>query len=120
MLASELVERQRGEIIETGKKQPDPFIFSPELVRDLELMAFARRVLELARGTKPILTTGGSGRPDTDSDKTILVTILVMVVWQLSPRQMVKRLKRWEALAAACGYSASEIISASQLYEGCA
>jgi hypothetical protein len=56
------------------------------------------------------------GHPDTYSEATILVTILVMAIWCLSPRQMVNRLQRWSALAEACGYPSGQVISASQLY----
>src|SRR3989304_4270667 len=38
-----------------------------------------------------------------------------MTVWQVSPEPLVKRLQRWPDLAAACGYSAGQIISSSQL-----
>ena len=38
-----------------------------------------------------------------------------MTVWQVSPETLVKRLQRWPDLAAACGYSAGQIISSSQL-----
>ena len=46
---------------------------------------------------------------------TILVTLLVMIVWQLSPEAMVKRLHCWNDLANACGYRPGHIISSSQL-----
>jgi hypothetical protein len=49
------------------------------------------------------------------SEASILVTILVVARWQLSPRQMAKRLKRWEALAIACRYQPGQTVSASQL-----
>lgn len=116
MLTSELTERQRGDIVETDNKQPDPFVFSTDLIRDLQLMVFARQVLGLAMSFRPALPTARGGRPDTYSDESILVSLLVMAVWQLSPRQMAKRLKRWLALAVACGYQPGETISASQLY----
>ena len=117
MLASELAERQRGDIVGTaGMKAGDLFVFSPAMVRDLELMNFARAVLGLAMRLRPTLPASRGGHPDVYSDESILVTVFVMAVWQLSPRQMVKRLKRWDALALACGYRLGETISASQLY----
>jgi hypothetical protein len=119
MLTSELVERQRGEIVSCGRKEADPFVFSTDMVRDLQLMVFARQVLRLAFLARPALPPPRGGRPATYSDESILVTVLIMAVWQLSPRQMVKRLKRWEALAIACGYQPHEVISASQLYRRC-
>lgn len=49
------------------------------------------------------------------SDETVLVTLLVMLVWQLSPEAMVKRLRRWSELASACGYLPGQVVSSSQL-----
>jgi hypothetical protein len=49
------------------------------------------------------------------TDATVLVTLLVMMVWQLSPETMVKRLRRWSDLALACGYPPGQIMSSSQL-----
>ena len=63
MLTSELTERQRGDIVETDNKQPDPFVFSTDMVRDLQLMAFARQVLGLAMSIRPALPTPRGGRP---------------------------------------------------------
>jgi len=117
MLTSELEQRQRGELVEpTSTGQRDLFIFSTDMVRDLQLMAFARSVLALAMSLRPALPAGRGGRPDVYSDESVLVSLLVMVVWQLSPRQMAKRLGRWEALAVTCGYPPGQTISASQLY----
>jgi hypothetical protein len=85
------------------------------MVRDLQLLEFARGVLQMA-ARRPALGAGAGGRPDTYSDETVLVTLLVMLVWQFSPRQMCKYLARWPDLAAACGYPSGRTISASQLY----
>jgi hypothetical protein len=115
MLTSELVERQRGEITVADNREPDPFVFSTDMVRDLQLMVFARQVLRMAFMARPALPASRGGRPLVYSEESILVTILVMAVWQLSPRQMAKRLKRWEGLATACGYQPGKTISASQL-----
>lgn len=41
--------------------------------------------------------------------------LLGMMVWQLSPETMVKRLRRWVELAVACRYQPGHIISSSQL-----
>jgi hypothetical protein len=97
--------------------EPDPFIFSVDLVQQLQLMEFARRVLAAAAHLmQPKRLPSVGGHPDTYSEATILVTIMVMAIWRLSPRQMVNRLQRWPALAEACGYSSGQVISASQLY----
>lgn len=98
-------------------EEPDPFIFSIDLIRQLQLVAFAHRVLTVAAYLmQPQRLPSVGGHPDTYSDATILVTIMIMAIWQLSPRQMVNRLKRWPALAEACSYLPGQVISASQLY----
>ncbi len=95
----------------------DPFIFSTDLVRQLQLLAFARKVLAVAyRLLRPPRLPSARGRPHTYPDEVILVTVIVMAIWQLSPRAMARRLRRWPELAIACGYSPPDIISASQLY----
>ena len=116
MLTQELEERQAGTLVKPGGKGEDPFVFSTEMVRDLRLLEFARQVLTVTHRLRPALPAGPGGRPETYSDETILVTLLVMLVWQLSPRQMCKRLARWGDLATACGYPPGRRISASQLY----
>ena len=99
------------------EKQEDPFIFSTDLIERLQLLNFAREVLGLALRLMPIpQLPSGPGRPDVYPDEVILVTIMVMTIWQLSPRGMVRRLRRWSALAQACGYDPLPVISASQLY----
>lgn len=114
MLAAELAKRQRGSII-AHEKVDDPFVFSPQMVRDLELMTFAHNVLSGMTRLCPVLATGHGGRPVSYSDATVLVTLLVMMVWQLSPETMVKRLRRWSDLALACGYPPGQVMSSSQL-----
>lgn len=116
MLTQEIQERQAGTVVVNDPKAVDPFVFSPEMVRDLRLMEFAGEVIRVAKGTRPVLPASTGGRPETYTDESVLVTLLVMLVWQLSPRQMAKRLKQWPALAQACGYKLGETISASQLY----
>jgi len=116
MLTQELQERQAGMVVKTGEKVVDPFIFSTEMIRDLWLMEFAAGVIRLAQGRCPVLPAASGGRPERYSDASVLVTLLVMWVWQLSPRQMAKRLKQWSELALACGYEPEQTISASQLY----
>jgi hypothetical protein len=116
MLTQELQERQAGSVVVNNPKAVDPFVFSPDMVRDLGLMEFAGQVMRLATGRRPALPAASGGRPDTYSDESVLVTLLVMLVWQLSPRQMAKRLRQWPALALACGYESGVTISASQLY----
>lgn len=98
------------------EKQEDPFIFSPDLIEHLQLLVFARKVIALAFRLLPFRLPCGRGRPDLYPDEVILVTLMVMAVWQLSPRAMARRLRRWPALAKACGYSPPQLISASQLY----
>lgn len=96
------------------EKQEDPFIFSTDLMERLQLLIFARKVLALAFRRLLLRLPCSRGRPDLYSDEVILVTL--MVVWQLSPRAMARRLRRWPELAKACGYSPPQLISASQLY----
>jgi hypothetical protein len=114
MVAADLANRQQGGII-GHEERDDPFIFSPQMVKDLQLMRFAGRVLALVGGLRPVLPIGQGGRPVSYSDATVLVTLFVMMVWQLSPEVMVKRLRRWPQLADACGYRLGQIISSSQL-----
>ena len=114
MLATELAKRQQGTITAHGKGS-DPFVFSPQMVTDLELMDFAQKVLTMATQFRPALPHGQGGRPVAYRDETVLVTLLVMMVWQLSPEALVKRLQRWPELALACGYQPGEVISSSQL-----
>lgn len=96
---------------------PDPFIFSVDLVRRLQLVEFAHRVLTAAAHlTQPKRLPSVGGHPDTYSEVAILVTIMIMAIWHLSPRQMVNRLRRWPVLAKTCGYPSGRVISASQLY----
>jgi hypothetical protein len=114
MLAAELGQRQQGSI-QTHEKADDPFVFSPQMVQDLHLMTFARQVLTFVTQRRPTLASGQGGRPLSYTDETVLVTLLVMMVWQLSPEAMVKRLRRWTDLATACGYGPGQIISSSQL-----
>jgi len=113
MLALELVRRQVGAL--TIPKEEDPFIFSPQMIAELQLLTFAHQALSLANHWRPSLPTGCGGRPITYQEVSILVTILVMSVWQVSPETMVNRLKRWSALATACGYEPGQVISSSQL-----
>jgi hypothetical protein len=114
MLARELAERQQGSVSRYEKPE-DLFIFSPQMVKELALMGFAHKVLSLSAPFRPALPSGQGGHPLVYSDASILVTLLVMMVWQLSPEAMVKRLRRWPDLAAACGYEGGAIISSSQL-----
>ena len=113
MLASELAQRQQGSL--AIAKENDPFIFSPQMVRDLDLMSFAHRVLKLVEYVKPKLPGGQGGRPERYTNASVLVSICVMIVWQVSPEALVKRMKRWPDLALACGYTPAQVISSSQL-----
>jgi len=98
-------------------RNEDPFIFSVGLVHQLQLLSFARKVLALScQLLRPKRLSPARGRPDDYPDEVILVTVMVMAIWHLSPRTMVKRLRRWPDLASACRYCALNIISASQLY----
>jgi hypothetical protein len=114
MVAAELTNRQQGSL-QSPEKGDDPFVFSPQLVRDLQLMNFARQVLAFIARRCPTLASGPGGRPRSYTDETVLVTLLVMMVWQLSPEAMVKRLRHWSDLAQAYGYHPGQIISSSQL-----
>jgi hypothetical protein len=113
MLTTELAIWQQKAI--TVASNEDPFIFSTQLVNDLHLQPLARLIISLARKWRPALPAGPGGRPPKYSDASILVTIMVMSVWQLSPEAMVRRMKRWSELALACGFGPGQIISSSQL-----
>jgi hypothetical protein len=119
MLTTELMQRQQGTVTVAGEqKTPDPFVFSPQMVRDLELLAFAGQVIRAAHRWRPgqrALPALRGGRPVTYRDENVLVTLLVMMVWQVSPETLVKRMQRWPELAEACGYAPGPVISASQL-----
>lgn len=119
MLTRELAERQQGSIeVGVKEREADPFVFSIQMIRDLKLMSFARAVLGVVgqlRLNRPALPVRPGGRPLEYRDESIWVTLLVMMVWQLSPEAMVKRMQRWSELAQACGYGPGQVISASQL-----
>jgi hypothetical protein len=118
MLAAELAERQRGAISLGPDQEEDPFVFSPQMIAELDLLKFAAAVVSLVARSQPgpkRLAAGPGGRPVLDRAESIWVTLLVMAVWQLSPEAMVKRLRRWPELAAACGYGPGGVISSSQL-----
>lgn len=119
MLTRELAERQQGSIeVSVKEKEADPFVFSVQMIRDLELMNFSRAVLGVAarvRSSRPTLPARPGGRPLEYQDESVWVTLLVMMVWQLSPEAMVKRMQRWSELAQACGFEPGQVISASQL-----
>lgn len=101
----------------TCSRNEDPFIFSTDLVRQLQLLAFARKVLAVAcHLVRPPRLPSSRGRPDAYPEEVILVTVMVMTVWQLSPNAMVRRLHRWPDIADACGYALPDIISVSQFY----
>lgn len=116
MITSELIKRQRGEYEGcVPQKAADPFVFSKDLVTELRLIEFAQQVLSLSTRLRPALPKGPGGHPFEYSSATVLVTLLVMSVWQLSPEAMVKRLCRWNELALSCGYKPGHVISSSQL-----
>ena len=85
------------------------------MVRELQLLPFARCVLRWAARLKPALPRAVGGRPIIYAEEGVLVTIMVMTVWQVSPEALVKRMQRWPELALACGYEPGQVISASQL-----
>jgi len=113
MLPTELaIWQQKAITVATGE---DPFIFSTQMISELHLRLLARLIVSWANGLQPALQAGPGGRPQTYLDESILVTIMVMSVWQLSPEALVRRLKRWSDLALACGFAPGEVISSSQL-----
>lgn len=113
MLPTELaIWQQKAITIATGE---DPFIFSTQMISELHLRPLARLIVTWANGLQLSLPAGPGGRPQTYLDESILVTIMVMSVWQLSPEAMIRRLKRWSDLALACGFVPGEVISSSQL-----
>jgi hypothetical protein len=113
MLSTELAKRQQRAI--NAFVGEDPFIFSPQMVHDLHLLPLARFIVKVSARIRPTLPAGPGGRPVTYLDESILVTIWVMSVWQLSPEAMVRRTKRWPNLATACGFVPGAVISSSQL-----
>jgi hypothetical protein len=113
MLTTELaIWQQKAVTVATGE---DPFVFSTQLVSELQLKSLAGLIVIWANGWQPSLPAGPGGCPKTYLDESILVTIMVMSVWQLSPEAMVRRLKRWPELALACGFAPGQVISSSQL-----
>jgi hypothetical protein len=113
MLTRELAKRQEQAV--TKVIGQDPFVFSPQLVSELRLLPLAGLIMVVANWLRPALPAGSGGRPVTYRDESILVAILVMSLWQLSPEKMVRLMKRWSELAAACDFMPGEVISASQL-----
>lgn len=113
MLTSELAKCQEQAVARIVGE--DPFVFSPQMIQELRLMPLAGRIVQLADWLQPALPAGSGGRPVTYRDESILVAILVMSLWQLSPEKMVRRMKRWSDLATACGFRPGEVISSSQL-----
>lgn len=113
MLTRELAKCQEQAI--TRVVGEDPFVFSPQLVKELRLLPLASQIVVTANWLRPALPAGVGGRPVTYRDESVLVAILVMSLWQLSPEMMVRRLKRWPELATACGFESGAVISSSQL-----
>lgn len=92
MLPTELaIWQQKAITVATGE---DPFIFSTQMISELQLRKLARLIVTWANGWPPSLPAGPGGRPQTYLDESILVTIMVMSVWQLSPEALVRRMKR--------------------------
>lgn len=113
MLTRELAKCQEQAITRVAGE--DPFVFSPQLVKELRLLPLASRIVLMGDWLRPGLPARVGGRPVTYGDESILVAILVMSLWQLSPERMVRRLKRWPELAVACGFESGAVISSSQL-----
>jgi hypothetical protein len=72
MLTTELAKRQQQAL--TLVTAEDPFIFSPQLVEELQLRALAQVIIPLAEGLRPSLPAGVGGAPQTYRDESILVT----------------------------------------------
>jgi hypothetical protein len=72
MVAKELAPCQQDVMIPS--KAADPFIFSPQMVSQLQLLRFARCVLRWTARLKPTLPPAVGGRPMTYADESILVT----------------------------------------------
>ena len=113
MLTTELAKRQQQAL--KLVKGEDPFVFSPQMVSELQLRSLAKSIIEIAERLRPSLPAAAGGAPQTYQDESVLVAIMVMSVWQLSAETMVKRLKRWPDLAQACGFENNQVISSSQL-----
>ncbi len=104
--------QQKASTIATGE---DRFIFSTQMIRELQVSKLARLIVTWANGWQPALPAGPGGRPQTYLDESILVTLMVMSVWQLSPEALLRRMKRGSDLALAWGFALGEVISSSQL-----
>ena len=113
MLTTELAKRQQQAI--KSFVGEDPFIFSHQMIKELRLLPLARFIVMVSAWLRPTLPARPGGRPVTYTNESILVAIFVMSVWQLSPEAMVRRMKRWPELAAACGFVPGVVISSSQL-----
>lgn len=95
----------------------DEFIFSPDFLRILNLISFVRFILALAnKFSLPQPKPEGTfqGREQTYTDEQVMLTAIVMRVWRLSMGEVIRRLKRWDALAEACTFEPSKIISKSR------
>jgi hypothetical protein len=57
-----LAKRQQGNVIIADQKA-DAFVLSPQMVRDLDLIRFARGVLAFSASLRPSLPSGAGGRP---------------------------------------------------------
>lgn len=95
----------------------DEFIFSPDFLHILNLLSFVRWCLALANKfslPKPKPEGTFQGREQTYTDEQIMLTAIVMRVWRLSMGEVIRRLKRWDALAEACTFEQKKIISKSR------
>lgn len=95
----------------------DEFVFSPDFLRILSLLAMVRMVLNIAKKfslPKPKQSYPFPTKQPIYTDEKILLTAIVMRVWRLSYGEVLRRIRRWTALQKACGYKEGKIISKSQ------
>lgn len=100
-----------------ASKESDEFIFSTDFLRIINLLSFVRWCLALANKfslPKPKLEGTFQGREQTYTDEQVMLTAIVMRVWRISMGEVIRRLKRWPALAEACTFEPEKIISKSR------
>lgn len=109
--ASEIVRAREASVQE---RDPEQWISSPELLSLVGVAQFAQQVCEWLRG-RSLPQSPGEGTQETYTDAMIFMTALVMRIWRLSLGQITAWLRRYPALAQACGYPPGQTISKSHL-----
>jgi transposase len=87
-----------------ARRKPALQINALALVQCLHLLSLCRLAVQLAhRRCPPPLPAGPGGAPRTYSEESLLLSSLLRTLWRLSYQDMRDWLKRWPALALACG-----------------